>query len=112
MTTPILGSLPQHNALDPETIRRAPDAKEQAGEIGRQFEAMLIQEVIKAARSAGGGGWLGDDANETSEATAEMGEEFLARAMAGQGGLGLGKELAKAIEKSLAAKQPTADKAD
>ena len=102
MTTPILGSLPQRDTLDPESIRHAGNAASQAAAIGRQFEAMLIQEVIKTARAAGGGGWLGEDAGETSEATAEMGEEFLARAMAGHGGLGLGKELAKSIEKSLA----------
>ncbi|MCC7340893.1 MAG: hypothetical protein IT170_07395, partial [Bryobacterales bacterium] len=55
--------------LSLEGIRRAVGSREQAREVARHFEALLIQEVVKAARSAGGGGWLGEDAGETSEAT-------------------------------------------
>ena len=39
--------------LSLEGIRRAVSSREQAREVARHFEALLIQEVVKAARSAG-----------------------------------------------------------
>ncbi len=87
--------------LSLEGIRRAVGSREQAREVARHFEALLIQEVVKAARSAGGGGWLGEDAGETSEATAQMGEEFLATAIASGGGFGLAALFTRSLEATL-----------
>lgn len=96
--------------LSVDSIRTAAGAKGQAGEIARHFEALLIQEVVKAARSASGSGWLGDDADQASEAMAQMGEEFLANAMAAAGGIGLASAFARSIESnlSLSADSPSA----
>lgn len=88
--------------LSIEGIREAAGAKEQAREVGRHFEALLIEEAVKAARSAGGG-WLGEEAGEISEATAQMGEEFLAKAIASGGGLGLAALFSRAIEAAFTA---------
>lgn len=88
--------------LSLDRIRAAASAKSQSQEIARHFEALLIQEVVKAARSASGSGWLGEDAGEPSEATAQMGEEFLASAMAAAGGCGIAAAFAKSIEQNLA----------
>lgn len=87
--------------LSLEGIRRAAGSRAQAREVARHFEALLIQEVVKAARSAGGGGWLGEDAGETSEATAQMGEEFLATAISSGGGFGLAAIFARSLEGTL-----------
>ncbi|MCL4784949.1 MAG: hypothetical protein KJZ70_18120 [Bryobacterales bacterium] len=87
--------------LTVEGIRRAAGSRAQAREVARHFEALLIQEVVKAARSAGGGGWLGEDAGETSEATAQMGEEFLATAIASGGGFGLAAAFSRSLEATL-----------
>lgn len=87
--------------LSLEGIRRAVSSREQAREVARHFEALLIQEVVKAARSAGGSGWLGEDAGETSEATAQMGEEFLATAIASGGGFGLAAVFMRSLETTL-----------
>lgn len=87
--------------LSVDSIRTAAGSKGQAHEIARHFEALLIQEVVKAARSASGGGWLGEDADQASEAMAQMGEEFLANAMAAAGGIGLASAFARSIESNL-----------
>ena len=87
--------------LTVEGIRRAATSRAQAREGARHFEALLIQEVVKAARSAGGGGWLGEDAGETSESTAQMGEEFLATAIAAGGGFGLAAVFSRSLEATL-----------
>lgn len=96
--------------LSVDSIRTAAGAKGQAQEIARHFEALLIQEVVKAARSASGSGWLGEDADQASEAMAQMGEEFLANAMAAAGGIGLAGVFARSIESnlSLSADNPSA----
>lgn len=89
------------DSLSTDTIRRVDSVQEQAAEIGKQFEAMLIQQVVQAARDASGG-WLDDEASQSSEAAAQMGEEFLAKAIAARNGFGLGRTLAASIERTLA----------
>ncbi|MCW5962986.1 MAG: hypothetical protein KIT83_03020 [Bryobacterales bacterium] len=91
-----------HSTPLPEAseLRHVEGAKEQAYQIARQFETLLIEEVIKSARVAGGG-WLGDDADSTSESVAEMGEQFLARSIASAGGLGLAAQFAPLLHRDL-----------
>lgn len=97
--------------LSLDEVRQAAGSKEKAREIGRHFEALLIQEAVKAARSAGGTGWLGEDAGEASEATAQMGEEFLAAAIAAGGGLGLATLFSHSIETMLEPSTPVETRA-
>ncbi|MCU0226253.1 MAG: hypothetical protein MUF01_01320 [Bryobacterales bacterium] len=82
--------------MDADALRQVDDAREQAFQVARQFESLLIEEVIKSARMAGGG-WLGEDADSTSESVAEMGEQFLARALTAGGGMGLAAQFAPVI---------------
>lgn len=101
MIAPVASEYSQ-TPLSLEGIRRAAGSQGKAQEVARHFEALLIQEVVKAARSATGSGWLGEDAGETSEATAQMGEEFLATAIASGGGFGLAAVFARSLEATLA----------
>ena len=101
MIAPVVTEYSQ-TPLSLEGIRRAAGSQGKAQEVARHFEALLIQEVVKAARSASGSGWLGEDAGETSEATAQMGEEFLATAIASGGGFGLATVFARSLEATLA----------
>lgn len=59
----------------------------------RQFEALLIGQMLKSARESGSGGWLGSDENSAGVSPVELGEEQLAQSVAAQGGLGLAKLL-------------------
>lgn len=57
-------------------------------ESARQFEALLIGQMLKSVRESGGS-WLGGGEDESASAAIGMAEEQLAQALAAQGGLGL-----------------------
>jgi Rod binding domain-containing protein len=66
---------------DPSRIKKA----------ASQFEALLIGQLLKSAREAGSGGWMGDGDDQTGSPMMEMAESQLASLMASQGGFGLAK---------------------
>ena len=49
---------------------------EQARGCGKQFEAMIVGQVLKAAREASDGGWLGTDDDQTGEIFGNGGARF------------------------------------
>jgi len=57
----------------------------------QQFEALLIGQMLKTAREAGGTGWLGTDDGDAGQSGVEMGEQQFASMLAASGGLGLAK---------------------
>ncbi|MGD0300877.1 MAG: hypothetical protein ABSE86_27650 [Bryobacteraceae bacterium] len=65
-----------------------PDPVKQAA---TQFEALIIGQVLKAAREGADQGWLGTGDDKTSDMAMEMAEQGLAQGLAAQGGLGIAK---------------------
>ena len=61
----------------------------------KDFEALLLGQILKSAH--GDGGWLGTDDDDAGEAAVGLGEEQLARTMASSGGLGLSKLIESGI---------------
>jgi len=58
----------------------------------KQFEGLIAGQVLRAAREASDGGWLGsDDDDQAGELTLEMAEQGFAQALAERGGLGIAK---------------------
>jgi len=70
----------------------------------KDFEALLLGQMLKSAR--GDGGWLGTDEDDASEAAVGLGEEQLARTMAASGGLGLSKLVESGIRSRQDAENP------
>jgi flagellar protein FlgJ len=64
---------------DPAAIREA----------ARQFEALLLAQMLRAAREAGADGWLGTGEDSAASCAAGLAEEQFAQALSAQGGLGL-----------------------
>ena len=67
-----------------------------------EFEGILIAQMLRSAREAGGGGLTGDD-NDDTEANStllELGEQQLAQALASSGALGIGKIVIAGLEKN------------
>jgi Rod binding domain-containing protein len=56
----------------------------------RDFEALLVGQMLRSVRE-GGSGWLGTGDDQSSEAAFGLGEEQLARALSSSGGFGLSK---------------------
>ncbi len=71
--------------------------KASAGETAADFEALMIGQMLKSARSDSEG-WLGTGQDSSSASLIEMAEDQMAKVLAAGGGLGL----ASMIERSLA----------
>ena len=81
--------------LDIERFRGQPDTPEAVREVAREFEALLIAQLVKSMRGAGG--WL-ESGSETEGLMVEIAEQQLARALAAGGGLGLAELVAEGLE--------------
>lgn len=64
-----------------------------------QFEALLVGQMLRSMREAGGGGWLGSDEQDAAFSLMEMAEQCLASVLAAQGGLGLARLAEEALSK-------------
>ena len=73
--------------LDLESAR--PGDAQDMEEAGREFEALLLTQLLKSARQASSAGWMGEGEGFTQGVAMELAETQLARAMAEGGALGL-----------------------
>ncbi len=70
-----------------------PDGKKIA-DAAKQFEALMIGQVLKIARESSSDGWLGSGEDSSSETGMDMAQEFFGQALANGGGLGIAKMVA------------------
>lgn len=85
---------PVSSPLAPETARRTTaDVKDAA----RQFEALLIAQMLKSMKGAEGG-WLGTGEDEASSSALEYAQEMLAQSLSAKGGLGLARLVVAGLE--------------
>lgn len=93
MTSPIdIGGITSLSGVKVPADRDPAKIKEAA----TQFEAILIQQLLKSAHAAGGATWMGED--EAGSALAEMAEQQFAQMLASGGGIGLAKLVARGLE--------------
>ncbi len=99
METAVVPSLvqnmqPLHQAQkdNPARIRKA----------ASDFEALLLTQMLRSAREAGGGGLTGagDDENEANSTLVEFGEQQFAQALANRGGLGIANMVVAGLTKN------------
>ena len=57
----------------------------------RQFESLMIAEMLKCMRDASGSGWLGTGEDASGDSVMGLAQEQFAQALAQNGGLGLSK---------------------
>jgi Rod binding domain-containing protein len=69
---------------------RLPDAPERVRDAAQQFEALLLGQILRAARETSGAG--------TSDCALEYAEQQFAAVMARNGGLGLASLIVKGLE--------------
>ena len=80
------------------TIESGAKTRKDVVEAANQFESLLIAQMLRCMREAGGSsGWLGSGEDSTSASAMEMAEEHFASALARQGGLGLAKMVAAGL---------------
>jgi len=87
------------------------DSPEKIAGVAKQFEALMIGQMLKSAREASGGGWLTDEDEQddtTGSLVMEMAEEGFSQALAARGGLGIAKMVSQNLERG-EAKTPNSD---
>lgn len=107
------GLIPE-NATFQDALQSASqkDTPEKIAGVAKQFEALMVGQILKTAReSSGGGGWLDtEDSNDdqTDSMVMELGEQGLAQAIALGGGLGIAKMVTANLQRAQA-KTPSSD---
>jgi flagellar protein FlgJ len=71
----------------------AKDSPAKIHDAAQQFESLLIGQLLKTSREAGGGGWLGTDDDDAGATGMEIAEQQFAKMLASNGGLGLSKTI-------------------
>ncbi len=104
MTTPITPA-----AIASPSVDAAPkkDSPEKVLDASKQFEALLLSQMMHSMRDEEGG-WLGTDADDASSSAMEYAQEAFAQSMTKQGGLGLATLLAKGLTKAESTATPKA----
>ena len=93
MVSPVSSAAPDalaslaHGANDATKIQGA----------ARQFEALLIGQMLKSMRDSEGG-WLGTGDDEASSSAMEYAQEMFAQSLSANGGLGMANLVVKALK--------------
>jgi Rod binding domain-containing protein len=75
------------------------DSKEKVQEAARQFEALLIGQMLKSTRESEGG-WMGTGDDEAGSSAMEYAQEMFAQALSARGGLGLATLVVQGLDRS------------
>ena len=97
---PIIAASLGSAASSPGSVPRGNAAK--VAQCAKDFEGLLVAQMLRSAREAGGGGLTGegDDENEANSTLVEFGEQQLAQALANSGALGVGKIVTAGLVKN------------
>jgi Rod binding domain-containing protein len=82
-----------------QAFKDASDTPDKIAGVAKQFEALMIGQILKTAREASGGGWLGSEDDQTGSLVMEMAEQGFSQALASRGGLGIAKMVAANLER-------------
>lgn len=88
---PPFGSLPaaEKSKTDPARLQ----------DVARQFESLLLAQILKSAREAGSSSWLGTGEDQAGDSAMALAEEHLAEALAQRGGLGLASLISSGLSR-------------
>ncbi len=86
------------SALAPRPAKTDNDADpKRVLDAARQFESLLLSQMLRSMRESGSQGWMGTGEDRTGTSAMELAEEQFAQALSASGGLGL----AQMVEASL-----------
>ena len=92
----VVSGIPDPSA---QTAGGAPkDSPAKGKEAAKQFEALLIGQMMKSMRDAEGG-WLGTGQDDSGASAMEYAQESFAQALSSRGGLGLASIISKGFDK-------------
>ena len=74
-----------------ESAGRKRDDPAKVKDAAKQFEALLLNQLLNSVRESGSGGWMGTGSDAAGTTMVEIAEQQLAQALAAGGGIGLAK---------------------
>lgn len=80
------------------TAAGATDAQK-TKDAARQFEALLVGEMLKSMRDTEGG-WLGTGDDQAASSAMEYAQEMFAQSLSAKGGLGLANMVAQGLDRA------------
>ena len=103
-----IGALNSTHAADAtgESAAESSGERKRLDQAATDFEGLLVSQMLRHARQAGDGGWLGTGEDKSSSTMMEMAEDSLARMMASQGCLGLTSMMKQGVLQEAASKSP------
>jgi peptidoglycan hydrolase FlgJ len=81
-------------SIAPAESRNSPARIENAA---KQFEALLMGQILKSMHEEGSNGWLGGGDDQSGESAMQLAEEQFAQALSSRGGLGLAKVITQGL---------------
>ena len=93
MIQPVAADFPDPKSSGPSSGRD--NAK--IADAARQFEALLIGQMLKSMRDSEGG-WLGTGDDEASSSGMEYAQEMFAQSLSANGGLGMANMIVRGLE--------------
>ena len=69
----------------------------------KQFEALLMGQILKSMHEAGSEGWMGTGDDASADSAMELAEEQFAQALSSRGGLGLSRLIVQGLTTQSAA---------
>lgn len=81
------------------TSPQGKDSPEKIKKAAQQFEALLIEQILKAGRETGSSGSLGTGEGSASRTSMDMADQQFASLLAAGGGFGLAKVIASGLER-------------
>jgi Rod binding domain-containing protein len=87
-----------HHTLAELNAKPDPDSPAKVADVAKQFEALMIGQVLKAARASSDGGWLDDGSDDTNDISLDLAEQSLSQAMAARGTFGIAKMITQSLE--------------
>ena len=76
---------------------RQPSDPKKIENAAKQFESLLIGQILKSMHESGSESWLGSGEDASGDSAMELAEEQFAQAIASRGGLGLAKLIMKGL---------------
>jgi len=107
MSVPIIPGMTSLAALSIRSGAHTQDTPEKIHDAATQFESILIGQILKTTQGENGGGWLGDNEDQASGSTIDFATDFIARALASKGGLGLASMIAAGLEHASSSRNAT-----
>ena len=92
--------IPPVTSAAPNAVASSANRANEPGKIkeaARQFEALLIGQMLKSMRDSEGG-WLGTGDDEASSSAMEYAQEMFAQSLSANGGLGLATMVMKGLK--------------